>query len=41
MLRTSCAKGFAGMLWSKRFYHYVIKDWLRGDPGNPSPPEER
>jgi hypothetical protein len=34
-------QGFAGMLWSKQFYHYVIKDWLRGDPDNPCPPEER
>src|SRR5437660_3029646 len=34
-------QGFAGMLWSKQFYHYVIKDWLQGDPGNPPPPEER
>ena len=29
------------MLWSKQFYHYVIKDWLKGDPGNPPPPSER
>ncbi len=34
-------QGFAGMLWSKQFYHYVIKDWLQGDPGNPPPPKER
>jgi Glycosyl hydrolase family 63 C-terminal domain len=34
-------QGFAGMLWSKQFYHYVVKDWLRGDPGHPPPPEER
>lgn len=34
-------QGFAGMLWSKQFYHYVIKDWLQGDPGNPPPPTER
>ncbi len=33
-------QGFAGMLWSKGFYHYVVKDWLQGDPGNP-PAEER
>src|SRR6266851_4267637 len=32
-------QGFAGMLWSKQFYHYVIKDWLEGDPGNPPPPQ--
>ena len=34
-------QGFAGMLWSKQFYHYVIRDWLQGDPGNPVPPPER
>ena len=34
-------QGFAGMLWSKQFYHYVVKDWLHGDPGNPPPPQER
>jgi hypothetical protein len=34
-------QGFAGMLWSKQFYHYVVKDWLRGDADNPRPPEER
>jgi hypothetical protein len=34
-------QGLAGMLWSKQFYHYVIKDWLQGDPGNPPPPPER
>ncbi|HEY4757081.1 MAG TPA: hypothetical protein VIH43_00875, partial [Chthoniobacterales bacterium] len=34
-------QGFAGMLWSKQFYHYVTKPWLEGDPGNPPPPPER
>jgi hypothetical protein len=34
-------QGFAGMLWSKQFYHYVIKDWLEGDPGQPTPAAER
>jgi hypothetical protein len=34
-------QGFAGMLWSKQFYHYVIKNWLEGDPDNPAPPVER
>jgi len=34
-------QGFAGMLWSKQFYHYVIKNWLEGDPGNPQPAAER
>jgi hypothetical protein len=34
-------QAFAGMLWSKQFYHYVIKNWLEGDPGNPTPPAQR
>jgi hypothetical protein len=34
-------QGFAGMLWSKQFYHYVVRQWLEGDPGNPPPPAER
>ncbi|MBD5635347.1 MAG: glucosidase, partial [Candidatus Eremiobacteraeota bacterium] len=32
---------FAGMLWSKQFYFYVVRDWLRGDPLAPPPPEVR
>jgi hypothetical protein len=31
----------AGMLWSKQFYNYVVRDWLKGDPGQPTPPPER
>ncbi|MDQ6809956.1 MAG: glucosidase [Verrucomicrobiota bacterium] len=34
-------QALAGMLWSKQFYHYVVKDWLEGDPGQPMPPVER
>jgi hypothetical protein len=34
-------QAFAGMLWSKQFYHYVVKDWVHGDPENPPPPEQR
>ena len=34
-------QAFAGMLWAKQFYHYVVKQWLEGDPGNPPPPPER
>ena len=34
-------QGLAGMLWSKQFYHYVVKDWLEGDPACPPPPPER
>jgi Glycosyl hydrolase family 63 C-terminal domain len=34
-------QAFAGMLWSKQFYHYVVKDWLEGDSNQPQPPDER
>src|SRR5689334_11406061 len=34
-------QSFAGLLWSKQFYHYVVRDWLKGDPGAPTPPAER
>ena len=34
-------QAFAGMLWSKQFYHYVVKDWIIGDPAMPSPPDSR
>ncbi|NTV65686.1 MAG: glucosidase, partial [Oscillochloris sp.] len=40
-LRRVQRQAFAGMLWSKQFYYYVIKDWLDGDSGGPKPPEER
>jgi hypothetical protein len=32
---------FAGMLWSKQFYHYTVREWLQGDPAQPPPPPER
>ena len=34
-------QAFAGLLWSKQFYHYDVFRWLSGDPAEPSPPEER
>ena len=34
-------QAFAGMLWSKQFYHLDVRRWLEGDPGNPAPPEGR
>ena len=34
-------QAFAGLLWSKQYYHYVVKDWIDGDPGQPAPPSGR
>lgn len=31
----------AGMLWSKQYYHFVVSDWLAGDPAEPTPPANR
>jgi hypothetical protein len=34
-------QAFAGMLWNKQYYYYVVYDWLNGDPAEPPPPAER
>lgn len=34
-------QAFAGMLWNKQFYLYVVEDWLKGDPVGIKPPESR
>lgn len=40
-MRSVQRQAFAGMLWCKQFYHYVVHDWLNGDPNQPQPPESR
>ena len=40
-LRNIQRQAFAGMLWSKQYYHYVVEDWLKGDPNTLPPPAER
>ena len=39
--RNVVRQGYAGLLWSKQFYYYVVKEWLKGDPNTPAPPESR
>ncbi|HEU4686057.1 MAG TPA: glucosidase [Nitrospira sp.] len=34
-------QAFAGLLWTKQFYHYEVSRWLKGDPMGPEPPRER
>ena len=34
-------QAYAGLLWSKQFYEYIIPHWLEGDPKQPPPPESR
>ena len=34
-------QALAGMIWSKQYFHYDVRQWLKGDPTQPPPPEER
>jgi hypothetical protein len=34
-------QAYAGLLWSKQFYHYAVKEWLEGDPAQPQPAASR
>ena len=36
--RNVVRQAYAGLLWSKQFYHYIVQDWLNGDP-EIAPPE--
>ncbi|MEM1210832.1 MAG: glucosidase [Planctomycetota bacterium] len=39
--RDVARQAYAGLLWTKQFYHYVVEDWVKGDPHQPDPPESR
>jgi hypothetical protein len=39
--RNVARQAYAGLLWSKQFYHYVVPHWVEGDPSQPTPPAER
>lgn len=34
-------QAWAGMFWNKQFYSYDVNRWLKGDEGQPKPPESR
>ena len=34
-------QALGSLLWSKQFYHYDLKRWLKGDPGGPDIPPAR
>ena len=34
-------QAYAGLLWTKQYYHYVVREWLEGDPASPPPPASR
>ncbi|MDZ4858250.1 MAG: glucosidase [Candidatus Hydrogenedentes bacterium] len=39
--RNVARQAYAGLLWSKQFYHYILRDWIEGDPDQPEPPASR
>jgi len=39
--RAVARQAYAGLLWSKQFYHLSVRDWLLGDPDQPAPPSSR
>ena len=39
--RSVMRQAFAGLMWSKQYYHYVVEEWLEGDPLMPAPPAQR
>ncbi len=39
--RNVMRQALAGALWSKQYYHYVVRDWIDGDSATPVPPESR
>ncbi|MEO1520791.1 MAG: glucosidase [Cyanobacteria bacterium J06633_2] len=34
-------QAFAGLMWTKQCYQYVVEDWIEGDPAMPDPPDSR
>ena len=34
-------QAYAGLLWTKQFYYYVVNSWIHGDPNSPPPPPGR
>jgi hypothetical protein len=39
--RTVQRQAFAGMIWSKQFFHFDVPRWLAGDSTQPPPPQTR
>jgi hypothetical protein len=38
---TIVRRAVAGLVWTVQFYHYVVDEWIGGDPATPKPPHER
>jgi hypothetical protein len=40
-MRNVQRQAFAGLLWTKQYYRFMVERWLQGDPAGPLPPEAR
>ena len=40
-MRNVQRQAFAGMLWNKQYYRYMVERWLEGDPAQPPPAASR
>jgi hypothetical protein len=38
---TIMRQAYAGLIWSKQYYHYDVHRWISGDPKQPLPPDHR
>ncbi|HTI97618.1 MAG TPA: glucosidase [Dongiaceae bacterium] len=36
-----CRQGYAGLLWTKQFYEFIVSDWIHGKSDEPAPYESR
>lgn len=39
--REILTQSYSGLLWTKQFYYYSVKEWLEGDPTQPTPSVHR
>lgn len=39
--RNVLLQSYAGLLWTKQFYYYAVKEWFDGDPTQPTPSNAR
>jgi len=39
--RAVARQAYAGLIWSKQFFHYAVNEWLNGDERQPTPPGSR
>jgi hypothetical protein len=39
--REIMVQAYAGLLWTKQFYYYSVREWLEGDPTQPTPSASR